>query len=104
MIPKVVLSILHARELGLKIPITYDISAFDHPASIDLLEGLTNIYLPDFESERQHVEMSPKNRNYTHKVMESIKAMNTEVGELCWTLDGIAQNGVLIQHLVCRGM
>lgn len=48
-VPQVVLSILTARDLGLKIPIIYNTSSFDSLASIELLDGLVDIYLPDFK-------------------------------------------------------
>jgi putative pyruvate formate lyase activating enzyme len=48
-VPQVVLSILHAKEIGLRVPIIYNTSAFDSLASIKLLEGLVDIYLPDFK-------------------------------------------------------
>src|SRR5689334_345778 len=48
-VPQVVLSILHARELGLRIPIIYNTSSFDSLESIRLLDGLIDIYLPDFK-------------------------------------------------------
>jgi putative pyruvate formate lyase activating enzyme len=48
-VPQVVLSILHARELGLRLPIIYNTSAFDSVESINLLDGLVDIYMPDFK-------------------------------------------------------
>jgi len=35
--------------------------------------------------------------------MESIKAMNIQVGDLCFTPDGIAKKGLLVRHLVMPG-
>ena len=35
--------------------------------------------------------------------MESIKAMHEQVGDLCFTSDGIAKKGVLLRHLVMPG-
>jgi putative pyruvate formate lyase activating enzyme len=35
--------------------------------------------------------------------MESIKAMHAQVGDLCFTGDGIAKKGVLVRHLVMPG-
>jgi len=48
-VPQVVLSILHARDCGLRIPIIYNTSSFDSLASIQLLDGLVDIYLADFK-------------------------------------------------------
>ncbi|KAJ4355352.1 hypothetical protein N0V95_003027 [Ascochyta clinopodiicola] len=36
--------------------------------------------------------------------MESVKAMHEQVGDLCFTADGIAKKGVLVRHLVMPGM
>jgi len=36
-VPQVVLSILHAKSLGLNLPVIYNTSSFDSPASLDLL-------------------------------------------------------------------
>lgn len=44
-VPQVVLSILHARDLGLKVPIVYNTSSFDSLASLELLDGLIDILL-----------------------------------------------------------
>ena len=103
-VPQVVLSILHARELGLRLPIIYNTSAFDSLESLDLLDGLIDIYLPDFK-----VWTKPSSRrllkaeNYTDAAMESIRKMQAQVGDLCFTPDGIARRGILVRHLVMPG-
>lgn len=103
-VPQVVLSILHARELGLQLPIVYNTSAFDSLESLDLLGGLVDIYLPDFKvwyasSSRRLL----KANDYAATAMESIKKMYAQVGDLCFTSDGIAKKGLLIRHLVMPG-
>ncbi|KAF1841249.1 uncharacterized protein K460DRAFT_399072 [Cucurbitaria berberidis CBS 394.84] len=104
-VPQVVLSILHARELGLRIPIIYNTSSFDSLESIQLLKGLVDIYLADFKvwSDKASKRLL-KADNYTATAMESIKAMHEQVGDLCFTADGIAKKGVLVRHLVMPGM
>ncbi len=103
-VPQVVLSILHARELGLKVPIIYNSSAYDSLASIELLDGLVDIYLPDFKVWKQTTSKRLlKAEDYTEAAMESVKAMYTQVGDLCFTPDGIAKKGLLVRHLVMPG-
>lgn len=100
-VPQVVLSILHARELGLNLPIIYNTSSFDSLESLDLLDGLVDIYLPDFKVWNDKTSRRLlKADNYTATAMESIKAMHAQVGDLCFTADGIAKKGVLVRHLV----
>lgn len=103
-VPLVVLSILHAKELGLKLPIIYNTSSFDSLASIELLDGLVDIYLPDFKVWNPETSKRLlKADDYATVAMESIKAMHAQVGDLCFTPDGLAQRGVLLRHLVMPG-
>jgi putative pyruvate formate lyase activating enzyme len=103
-VPQVVLSILHAREMGLRIPIVYNTSSFDSLESLKLLDGLVDIYLPDFKVWKDSTSKRLlKADNYTQTAMESIKAMHAQVGDLCFTPDGLAKTGVLVRHLVMPG-
>lgn len=103
-VPQVVLSILHAKELGLKLPIVYNTSSFDSLTSIELLDGLVDIYLPDFKVwSNSTSKRLLKADNYAEVAKESIKAMHRQVGDLCFTGDGIAKKGVLLRHLVMPG-
>ncbi|KAI9668050.1 MAG: hypothetical protein M1821_000870 [Bathelium mastoideum] len=103
-VPQVALSILHARELGLKLPIIYNTSSFDSLESLELLDGLIDIYLPDFKVWNNATSKRLlKADNYAEIAMASIQAMHTQVGDLCFTADGIAKRGVLVRHLVMPG-
>lgn len=100
-VPQVVLSIMHAKELGLRLPIVYNTSAFDSLESLDLLDGLIDIYLPDFKVwTKASSKRLLKAEDYPSAAMESIKAMHAQVGDLCFTPDGIAKKGLLLRHLV----
>jgi len=100
-VPQVVLSILHARDLGLRLPIVYNTSSYDSLESLALLDGLVDIYLPDFKVwKNATAKRLLKADDYTEAAMESIKAMHAQVGDLCFTADGIAKKGVLLRHLV----
>ncbi|KAI8244824.1 hypothetical protein K4K57_003590 [Colletotrichum sp. SAR 10_99] len=103
-VPQVVLSILHARHLGLKVPIIYNTSSFDSPESLELLDGLVDIYLPDFKVWGTSTSKRLlKADDYAATARESIKAMHAQVGDLCFTGDGIAKKGLLVRHLVMPG-
>ncbi|KAF2973465.1 hypothetical protein GQX73_g17 [Xylaria multiplex] len=103
-VPQVALSILHARTLGLKVPIVYNTSAFDSLASLELLDGLVDIYMPDFKVwSRKTSRRLLKADDYAATATESIRAMHAQVGDLCFTGDGIAKKGLLVRHLVMPG-
>lgn len=100
-VPQVALSILRAKELGLRLPIIYNTSSFDSLASIALMDGLVDIYLADFKVWNPATSKRLlKADDYAETAKESIKAMHAQVGDLCFTADGLAKKGVLIRHLV----
>jgi putative pyruvate formate lyase activating enzyme len=103
-VPQVALSILHARDKGLRLPIIYNTSSYDSRASLELLDGLVDIYLPDFKLwEPASCKRLLKAEDYAATARESIKAMHAQVGDLCFTPDGIAKKGLLVRHLVMPG-
>ncbi|KAI0205045.1 pyruvate formate lyase activating enzyme [Astrocystis sublimbata] len=103
-VPQVVLSILHARALGLRVPVVYNTSAFDSLASLDLLDGLVDIYMPDFKVWKTSTSRRLlKADDYASAARESVRAMHAQVGDLCFTGDGIAKRGLLVRHLVMPG-
>jgi putative pyruvate formate lyase activating enzyme len=103
-VPQAALAILHARDQGLKVPIIYNTSAFDSPESLRLMDGLVDIYLPDFKVwEPATSRRLLKADDYAATARESIKAMHAQVGDLCFTPDGIAKKGLLVRHLVMPG-
>ena len=90
--------------MGLRIPIIYNTSSFDSLDSLKLLDGLVDIYLPDFKVWRSSTSKRLlKADDYTSTAMESIKEMHRQVGDLAFTSDGIAKKGVLLRHLVMPG-
>lgn len=103
-VPQVVLSVLHAKELGLKVPIVYNTSAYDSLESLELLDGLVDIYLPDFKVWTNGSSKTLlKADDYASVARESVRKMYEQVGDLCFTNDGIAKKGVLLRHLVMPG-
>lgn len=103
-VPQVALSILHAKHLGLRVPIVYNTSSFDSLASLELMDGLVDIYLADFKVwETSTSKRLLKAHDYASTARESILAMHAQVGDLCFTADGIAKKGLLIRHLVMPG-
>ncbi|KAI0967695.1 hypothetical protein F4678DRAFT_475108 [Xylaria arbuscula] len=103
-VPQVALSIIHARTLGLRIPIVYNTSAFDSLASLELLDGLVDIYMPDFKVWSPSISKRLlKADDYAAAARESVVTIHAQVGDLCFTGDGIAKRGLLVRHLVMPG-
>lgn len=104
-VPQVALAILHAKSLGLGIPIIYNTSSYDSLSSLSLLSGLVDIYLADFKVwSSRTAQRLLKAEDYPEAAKASIRAMQAQVGDLKFTPDGIAQRGLLVRHLVMPGL
>jgi putative pyruvate formate lyase activating enzyme len=102
--PQVVEAVNEAVPLGLRLPIVYNTSAYDSLESLALLDGIVDIYMPDFKywsAERSRTYM--KAADYPEAARAAILAMHAQVGPLAFDEDGLAQRGVLIRHLVMPG-
>jgi putative pyruvate formate lyase activating enzyme len=102
--PQVIEAIAAAIPRGLTIPIVYNTSAYDAMASLRLLDGLVDIYMPDFkfwhsESARRYA----KAKDYPAVARAAIAEMHRQVGPLTFGPDGLARRGVLVRHLVMPG-
>ncbi len=92
-----------ARESGLKVPVVYNCGGYESIESLDLLNGLVEIYMPDIKFfDPEACERYLNAKDYGRVVKETVKAMQTQVGDLK-VVDGLAVSGLLIRHLVMPG-
>ncbi len=103
--PQVIEAIAEAIPRGLSIPIVYNTSAYDAVRSLELLDGLVDIYMPDFKLWRPATSLRlVKAKDYAQKAREAILEMHRQVGPLKFGPDGTARRGVLVRHLVMPGL
>ncbi|MGB9719824.1 MAG: radical SAM protein [Candidatus Anstonellales archaeon] len=89
-----------AREMGLRIPIVYNTGTYDSPDVIKMLDGVVEIYMPDFKfMDRKASVRYLGAPDYGEVASECIKEMYKQKGGLK-VKNGIAVEGVLIRHLV----
>ena len=102
--PQVVEAIAEAVPLGLRVPIVYNTSAYDAISSLRLLDGLVDIYMPDFKFWKPETALRlARATDYPERAREAIREMHRQVGPLKLGPDGLARRGVLVRHLVCPG-
>lgn len=102
--PQVVEAIAAAAKRGLTLPIVYNTSAYDALGSLRLLDGLVDIYMPDFKFwSGETAKRLAKAKDYPERARAAIKEMHRQVGPLALGRDGLAKRGVLIRHLVMPG-
>jgi len=102
--PQVVEAIAAAVPRGLRVPVVYNTSAYDAVASLRLLDGLVDVYMPDFKFwSRESARRLAKAKDYPERAREAIAEMHRQVGDLRFGPDGLARRGLLVRHLVMPG-
>ncbi|MHC4797027.1 MAG: radical SAM protein, partial [Planctomycetota bacterium] len=103
-VPQVMEAIALAVDNGLNIPIVYNTSAYDALDTIRTLDGLIDIYMPDFKLfSAQACTRYLTAEDYAVHARAAIVEMHRQVGDLHTTPDGVACRGLLIRHLVMPG-
>ena len=99
--PQLVEAVALAVPRGLRVPIVYNTSAYDAVASLELMDGLVDIYMPDFKFWKpDSARRLARAHDYPERARAAIAEMHRQVGVLKLGRDGLARRGVLIRHLV----
>ena len=103
-VPQILEALLTAVEGGLRPPLVYNTSACDSLDSLELMNGVVDIYMPDFkfwnpEMARRYIRPP----NYPEAARRAIKEMHRQVGPLVLDETGLALRGLLLRHLVMPG-
>jgi putative pyruvate formate lyase activating enzyme len=104
-VPQVLEAVEQAVAGGLNLPIVYNTSGYDSLESLRLLDGVVDIYMPDFkvwEPETAHRLL--KARDYPQVARRAIAEMQRQVGPLQLDERGLAVRGLLVRHLVMPGL
>jgi putative pyruvate formate lyase activating enzyme len=100
-IPQIVKSLVMAIENGLRIPLVYNSGGYDSVSTLELLDGIFDIYMPDFKySDDKIAQRYCNTSDYSQAAKQAIKAMHQQVGDLILDEKGIARRGLIIRHLV----
>ncbi|MFQ5834909.1 MAG: radical SAM protein [bacterium] len=100
-IPQILSGFSQALEKGLNIPLVYNCSGYENVETLQLLEGVVDIYMPDLKyGTREAGEKYSSAPDYFEKAKKAIKEMHRQVGDLRLNREGIAQRGLLVRHLV----
>lgn len=99
--PQIVEALKIAKENGLTIPIVYNSSGYESVQAFRLLDGIVDIYLPDFKYAYEDLAVRLSRANgYPEIALEAIKEMMRQQPENVFDEDGMLEKGVLIRHLV----
>jgi putative pyruvate formate lyase activating enzyme len=100
-VPQILEALPQAIERGLRLPLVYNTSAYDSIESLRLLEGVIDIYMPDFKIwDSEAARRLLKAEDYPETARQAIREMHRQVGDLTLDENGLATRGLLVRHLV----
>jgi len=100
-IPQIVKALSYAIEKGLNVPLVYNSGGYDSVSTVELLDGIFDIYMPDFKySDDKIAKRYCDAPDYSQVAKEAVKTMHQQVGDLILDERGIARRGLIIRHLV----
>ena len=104
-VDKIIEGLKIARKKGLVIPVVYNSSGYENVETIRKLEGLVDIYLPDFKYYDDIYSLKySKAKNYFECASSAINEMVRQVNSVEIDDNGIMKKGVIVRHLLLPGM
>ena len=99
-VPQILSAVSIAADKGLNIPLVYNSSAYENVETLMLLEGVVDIYMPDFKIWNPKLAAKwLKTGDYPRQARAAITEMFRQVGDL-YVEKGIARHGLLVRHLI----
>ena len=103
-VPQIIEALHLSKAKGLKIPIVYNTSGYEKVETLKSLEGLVDIYLPDFKYAQEELARKySKAVNYFEYATLALQEMVRQVGTPIFDEEGIMQKGVIVRHLMLPG-
>lgn len=97
-------AIKKARDRGLTIPVVYNTSGYEKAESLKLLDGLVDVYLPDFKYVSPVISAKySKAPDYFEVADKALREMYRQVGEPQFNEKGIMTKGIIVRHLLLPG-
>ena len=103
-IPQIRDALIKAKQAGLNIPIVYNTGGYEKAESLHLLDGLIDIYLPDFKY--YSAELSSrfsKAPDYYTQASQALAEMYRQTGPCIFNAQGILTRGIIVRHLLLPG-
>ncbi len=100
-VPQILSALETAIQNGLTVPLVYNSGGYDSVETLKLLEGVFDIYMPDFKFwDTDIAEKTCNAGDYPDVARNALKEMHRQVGDLTLNDAGIATRGLLVRHLV----
>ena len=100
-VPQILQALIIATENGLTIPLVYNSGGYDHVSTLKQLDGIIDIYMPDFKFWDPGIARETcLAEDYPEVAKSAIAEMHRQTGPLFINPSGLAERGLLVRHLV----
>ncbi len=100
-VPQILAGVYIAAEAGLRLPLVYNTGGYDSLATLQLLDGVIDIYMPDAKySDAKIARRYSKIPHYPQVNRTALREMQRQVGDLQIDAQGVAERGLLVRHLL----
>jgi putative pyruvate formate lyase activating enzyme len=101
LVPQIIDALCYAIPGGLHIPLIYNTNGYDALDTLEMLDGIIDVYLPDIKySSDLYADSFSNCSNYVKLSRQAIKEMYRQAGNLATDESGIAQRGLIVRHLI----
>ena len=104
-IPDIVWAVNDAKSRGMKLPIIYNTSGYENVTDLKLLEGIVDVYLPDFKYMDSTLSaMYSRAKDYPSVAKQALSEMVRQQPDV--VIDdatGLIQKGVIVRQLLLPG-
>ena len=103
-LPTIILSLIQAKEQGLRLPIVYNTSGYEKVETLKCLEGLVDVWLPDFKYWDSSLSAKYSHApDYPEYAKKAIAEMVRQAGEPVFDEKEHMVRGVIVRHLLLPG-
>ena len=102
--PSVAKAITIAKSKGLTVPTVYNCSGYEKTETLKMLEGLIDVYMPDFKFCSSLLSSQyARCENYREVTEKAVQEMQRQTGSPVFDEKGFMKRGTLVRHLVLPG-
>ena len=103
-IPQILAALEIAVGKGLHVPLVYNTGGYERVETLQILEGIVDIYMPDFKFwDPEIADKTCHAADYPEMARNALLEMHRQVSDLVLDESGVARHGLLIRHLVLPG-
>lgn len=103
-VPQIIEALQSAKKQGLQIPVVYNCGGYERTETLQLLEGLVDIYLPDFKyMDSQRAGKYSHAKDYPEVAKAALSEMVRQQPEAVFDERGMMKRGIIVRHLMLPG-